>query len=305
MALLDFYSVFLVIFTALLLSLAVLTQFLAIFASDIVSASGELGIFTSYLESSVQENKSFDIDISSLVGSASLKDRMRLSLLLQEIQKCGDDMRENLNRLLATDLDTSASSKVSGSGEMKLKSGARLLWGSKKKALEDMVKKIDMLRLRFLVVYMSIVASSHRINHPPTPPRTPEKQIVHPEVWAGRNPKSRDSQWSSVSSRDSTDMASSTMSSEPRPGIAHAMTDGMIASSPQGNGGPKVPPLQLRMSNTQSMGHNDNSGGGQRMGWMGVVAELQRSPVMRERHASIERSGGGRPNIAKVFDGLP
>lgn len=304
MALLDLCVPFLVVFTALLLSLAVLAQFLATLTPGFVSASSELEPFASYLEASVHENQSYDLDISSLPGSARLKDKMRLSLLLQEIQKCGDDMRENLNRLLIVDLTTSTNG-VSGIGGMKLKPSAKLFWGFKKKELEERVKRIDMLRLRFLVVYMSIVASSSRTNHLPTPPHTPEKQVIHREAWSGRTPRSKDSRSFSVSSTDSTDTTSSTTSVASRPGLPHASSEAIVARNREGNGRPKVPPLTLRRSDNRSAGNNETHGSGQRMGWMGVVAELQSSPVMRERHASIERAGGSRPNIAKVFDGLP
>lgn len=301
MTLLD-APISLIIFTALLLSLTTLTQFFATYASAYASAPRELATFTSYLESSIQENESYDIDISSLAASTSLKDKMRLSLLLQEIQKCGDDMREELNRLLINDLTSSASGGVSDIGDVKLKPSARLSWALKKKELEDRVKRIDMLRLRFLVVYMSVVASSTRAHRLPTPPFTPEKQTANSTGWTGRTPDSKPLRSSSLSSTDSSETVSSTGIAH-RPGLPHALTDGIIAAKKEGGGRPTVRPL--RRLNTQAMGHNDNSGGGQRMGWLGVVQELQRSPVMRARHASIEGSDGGRPSIDGVFAGLP
>lgn len=63
-----------------------------------------------------------------------------------------------------------------------------------------------------------------------------------------------------------------------RPGLPHALTEGIMRKPP------------LRRLTTQAMGHNDHVGGHQKQGWAGVVAELQNSPLMHKRHASIETS---------------
>jgi len=36
------------------------------------------------------------------------------------------------------------------------------------------------------------------------------------------------------------------------------------------------------------MGHSDKRSQPQRLGWLGVVEELRKSPILKQRHASIE-----------------
>lgn len=226
----------LVLVTALLLAVAVLSQILSSYTSAYFSAPSEITTFVDAADFSIQENESYDRDIQKV---QRLEDKMRLGRLLREIQRCGDDLREELNRLLIDESGT------------RLRSSARLLWAGKRSRLEDRVRRLDLLRMRFLVVYMGLVASKSATLDPSG--KDPEKVLAE---------------------RNSPKMAS-------RPSLPHALTESITK---------KPPPL--RRLTTQAMGHNDSVSGGQRQGWVGVIQELQRSPVMHKRHASIERSIG-------------
>lgn len=223
----------LILVTALLLSLSILSQTLSSYTHAYLAAPSEVTAFIDAADFSIQENESYDRDIAKV---QRLEDKMRLGRLLREIQRCGDDLREELNRLLIDESGT------------RLRTSARLLWKGKRAALEERVRRSDLLRMRFLVVYMGLIAGTSTAP-PPKPTSDPEKNM--------------------------REIPKMTL----RPGLPHALTEG-IARNP--------PPL--RRITTQAMGHNEAVGGGQKMGWLGVVAELQRSPLMHKRHASIETS---------------
>ncbi|KAI9742287.1 MAG: hypothetical protein M1818_004187 [Claussenomyces sp. TS43310] len=229
----------LILLTALLLSLSILTQTLSSYASAYISAPQEINTFIDAADFSIQENESYERDITIV---QRLEDKLRLGRLLREIQRCGDDLREELNRLL-----------IDGDkGGTRLRSRARLLWKSRRTGLEERVKRGDLLRMRFLVVYMGLVASNGTVASAPTT-RDPEK---------------------SASERSVPKMTI-------RPSLPHALTDGIT----------RKPPPMRRLA-TPAMGHNEGVSGVHRMGWAGVVQELQRSPKMHKRHASIETAMG-------------
>lgn len=213
---------------ACLLSLVVLVQVGATYTSAYLAAPSEITTFIDTVDYSILENESYDKDVGKV---ARLEDKLRLGKLLREIQRCGDDLREDLNGLLVDEEGT------------KIRTGARLLWGHQRKRLEERVRRMDLLRMRFLVVYMGCVAAT----------KTPEKEEKTLEKLHIPKPPGRPPVLQSVTE-------------------AHAR---------------RVP---LRRLTTQAMGHNDHSGSPQRMGWAGVVAELQNSPLMHKRHASIENS---------------
>jgi hypothetical protein len=167
-----------------------------------------------------------------------LEDKLNLGRLLREIQKCSDDLREDLNRLLINE------------GGTTLRSSQRLLWAARRTRLEERVRRLDLLRMRFLVVYMGLIAAKSTTETTPAKDKDPEKSAA-PKM----PPKM-----------------------QMRPNLPHALTESIARKPP------------LRRLTTQAMGHNDNVGGAQKVGWAGVVAELQRSPLMHKRHASIEIS---------------
>lgn len=185
-------------------------------------------MFIDAVDFSIQENESYDRDVAKV---QKLEDKLRLGKLLREIQKCGDDLREDLNKLLMDE------------GGTRLRTGARLLWAVKRRHLEESMRRLDLLRMRFLVVYMGLIASKTTTD--PPAPKDPEKQFVSPKK---------------------------------RPSLPASLSEAITRSPPP-----------LRRLTTQAMGHNDHVGGVQRQGWAGVVAELQNSPLMHKRHASIEK----------------
>jgi len=220
----------LLLLTACLLAFLVLGQIATTYVTAYKAASTEIQTFVDAVDFSIQENEACDRDVEKITR---LEDKMRLLRLLREIQKCGDDLREDLNRVLVDE------------GGTRLRQSATYLWAAKRKRLEERLSRLDMLRMRFLVVYMGVVAA--KTAETPPPVKDPEKNYHLPKI-------------------------------QPRPGLPHALTEGIARAPP------------LRRLTTQAMGHNDHSNAPQKMGWAGVVAELQRSPLMHKRHASIETS---------------
>ena len=227
---------------ALLIAIIVLSQILLTYSNAYLAAPLEIHVFIQCVEESVQENESYDKDVSKI---PRLEDKLRLGKLLREIQKGGDDLREDLNRLL-----------VEGS-ESRIRASTRVLWAVRKKMLEERVRRLDMLRMRFLVVYMGLVAS----NSPSQPPTPSEKSH-----WP-RTPI--------------------------RPVPQHAMTERIerierAAAEKEDTGKRMMPPM--RRLTTQGIGEREGGGEGRKLGWLGVIQELQKSPLMHRRHASIENS---------------
>ncbi|KAL2190667.1 hypothetical protein L209DRAFT_675348 [Thermothelomyces heterothallicus CBS 203.75] len=218
--------------TARLLSLAVLVPIVSRYAKAYLDAPSEVSTFLDAVDSSIAENESYDRDITKV---QRLEDKLRLARLLRDIQKGGDALREELNTLLV------------GEGSPRLRNGARLCWASHRQRLEEKVRRLDLLRMRFLVVHMAIIAG------------TATEAAAKKDVALLDPEKSAD------------------LPLAPRPGaLPKALADGIKSEPP------------LRRLTVQAIGHRENVEGGHRKGWAGVVMELQKSPLLRERHASIE-----------------
>jgi len=223
---LPLLTIFLLL-TACLVSVFLLGQVATTYTTAYLAAPSEITTFIDTVDFSIQENESYDRDVAKV---QRLEDKLRMGKLLREIQKCGDDLREDLNKLLIDE------------GGTRLRSSTRLFWAAKRGRLEERMRRLDLLRMRFLVVYMGLIAAKSTEQQP----RDPEKQHHHiPKMSL-------------------------------RPGLPHALTEGIQRKPP------------LRRLTTQAMGHNDHVGSAPKQGWMGVVAELQNSPLMHKRHASIE-----------------
>lgn len=235
------------VLTALLLSLAVLAQTVGAYWSAYVAAPREMATFLDTVDFSIQENESYDRDVAKV---QRLEDKIRLGQLLREIQKSGDDLREELNALLLPAEDVTSGPGTTSSA---MRTSTRLLWASKRAQLEDRVRRLDLLRMRFLVVYLGIITSIADKQPPPAPPlpRDPEK------IGAFTTPS--------------------------KPVLRKSLTESVV----------KRPPV--RRLTTQAIGHQENMGNSGRQGWAGVVEELQLSPRMHQRHASIERSMSETP----------
>jgi hypothetical protein len=218
--------------TALLLSLTVVAQLASRYAKAYFDAPSEVSAFLDAVDSSIAENESYDRDIARV---QRLEDKLRLGRLLREIQKGGDALREELNTL------------VVGEESPRLLNSARICWAGHRTRLEEKVRRLDMLRMRFLVVHMGIIASAaaEAAAKRDLAPRCAEKSAPLPQT--------------------------------PRPpGLPKSLADSIRSKPP------------LRKLNVQTPGSPENVEGSHRKGWAGVVLELQKSPLLRERHASIE-----------------
>lgn len=245
---------FVLALTALFLSAVVVLQIFSQYAKAYVVAPAEVINFVDAADSSVQENESYDRDVSRV---QRLDDKLRLGRLLREIQRGGDDLREELNSLLLAECRGvgAGADGMSDLGDLRLKTTARLLWASKRKGLEDKVRRLDMLRMRFLVVYMGIVANSG----PQTQTKPPEKKRP-----------------ASISEKVPTRLFEDEFAA--RPQLPRAVTEGI-----------KKKPLLRRLSQ-QTIGHSDSVTPGPKVGWGNVMRELQLSPLLHKRHASVEKA---------------
>ena len=231
-----------IVFGALSLALIVTAQIATSYFQAYQDAPMELISFLDAVNFSIQENESYGDDTAKV---QRLEDKLRLNKLLREIQRGSDELREALNACVAEDTP-------------KLKISVRLLWKAKKKVLERRMHRLDMLRLRFLVVYMGIVAARTpqipKSSIPYTPPLSP---VGDPEKVMSSAPK--------------------------RPNLPRGLTEAIT-----GRGDHEISPP--RRFSTQAIGHNDRVSGGQKLGWASVIQELQKSPKMHKRHASTETS---------------
>ncbi|KAI9172413.1 hypothetical protein HJFPF1_01915 [Paramyrothecium foliicola] len=224
------------VLTALLLSFVVLAQVASKYSAAYIDAPKEVATFIDTVDFSIQENEDYDRDVAKV---QRLEDKIRLGRLLREIQKGGDDLREELNGLLLAE------------GGTTLKTSARVLWAAKRSQLEDRVRRLDLLRMRFLVVYMSIRATT--VDKPPVPPPPAPPLPADPEkIVAFTTPI--------------------------KPTLTKSLTDSITRRPP------------LRRLTTQAIGHQDTMTRPHKKGWAGVVEELQTSPRMQQRHASIEQA---------------
>lgn len=237
----SFQWAILLALTTLCLALTTLIINLSRYATAYMAAPREVSTFIDTVYFSIQENEGYDRDVAKV---AALEDKMRLFPILREIQKGGDDLREELNGLLMEDTTT-------------LKTWARLLWAERRSDLEDRVRRLDMLRMRFLVVYMGIMSGGAVVNGAvKTVNPTPAKKV---ELW---------------------EKALSAPVTPVRL-LPKGLAEGIGASVTK-----KREPM--RRLTTPAMGHKNETAGGHKLGWLGVIKELQRSPKMQQRHATIE-----------------
>ncbi|KAK4113700.1 hypothetical protein N656DRAFT_593616 [Canariomyces notabilis] len=230
--------------TALLLSVAVLAQIAGRYAKAYLDAPSEVATFLDAVDSSIAENESYDRDIAKV---KRLDDKLRLGRLLRDIQKGGDALREDLNALL-----------VDGGETPRLRMAARICWASRRLELEEKVRRLDLLRMRFLVVHMGIIAS-----------------LATEAATKTTSAAARDAEKPTVDT---------TAPHTPRPsGIPKALADSIKSQPP------------LRRLTVQAIGYQENVEGSHRKGWAGVIKELQKSPLLRERHASIETAMSRTP----------
>ncbi|RFU77580.1 hypothetical protein TARUN_4662 [Trichoderma arundinaceum] len=198
-------------------------------------APQEVASFIDTLDFSTEENESYDRDVSNV---QRLEDKIRLNRLLREIQQIGDDLRDDLSCLVLEE------------GETKLRTSSRLMWASKRSQVEERMRRLDLLRMRFMMVYPGIITSIAEKQQPPAPPPPP--------------PLPRQLEKAATFTTPTRPSAKKSFDDLPRRTPARRLT-------------------------TQAIGHNEHVETPQRSGWAGVVQELQMSPRMRARHASIEK----------------
>ncbi|KAI2625583.1 hypothetical protein GGR54DRAFT_637367 [Hypoxylon sp. NC1633] len=203
------------------------------------AAPHEIVSFFDAVDFSIEENESYDRDVAKV---QRLEDKMRLNRLLREIQKNGDELREELGRLVISEDNRT------------LRLSARFNWAVHRRHLEEKMRRLDMLRLRFLTVYAGIVATiaGDRMKHAEKiTPKDPEKAALH---------------------RPASMPKSVTDSIKHRPPLRRI-------TAPTG---------------ATTMGRHQTPETPHRIGWMGVVQELQRSPLMHKRRTSIDMAMGMR-----------
>ncbi|KAI1353566.1 hypothetical protein F5Y01DRAFT_55849 [Xylaria sp. FL0043] len=250
--------------SALSLALGVIALIGTTYTLAYIAAPREVTTFIDAVDCSIEENENYDCDVAKV---PRLEDKVRLGRLLREIQKQGDDLREDLNRLVVED------------GGTTLRTSARIFWAGHRKQLEERVRRLDMLRMRFLVLFMGVIttaAANERAKNPArAAPRHTEKAVPpttpSPPPPPPPGPAPRPEQL------------------EPRPGIVKSYTEGSR-------------PKPLRRISTQNMqsGHSEKTAHTHRSGWFGVIAELQRSPILRQRHASIEAAMRSPPPLSPI-----
>ncbi|OAA69511.1 hypothetical protein ISF_02781 [Cordyceps fumosorosea ARSEF 2679] len=236
------------VMTALLLSLAVLAQTASVYSAAYVAAPREMAALIDTVDFSIEENESYDKDMAKVTR---LEDKIRLGRLLREIQKAGDDLREDLSALLLPAERVTAGASTSAA----MRASTRLLWAAKRTPLEDRVRRLDLLRMRFLVVFLGIITSVADRQPPPPPPLPP-----------------------AALPRDLEKSLTAFAATPCKPALRKSLTESI----------PKRPPV--RRLTMQAIGHQETMATTGRQGWAGVVEELQLSPRMHQRHASIERS---------------
>lgn len=266
--------------TAFALSLVVLGQLLTTHATAYFAAPREVALLLETLDATAEENESYDRHLTKV---PRLEDKVRLSNLLRDIQRGGDDLREAIDASLVVvlnnreaDADKSDKSDKPDTTK-KLTLRARALWAVTRKDLEGRMRRLDMLRMRFLVVYLGLVAERattaadkqqqqrQQASPSPLPPEDAREKETDVEKMGMAAPAA----WK----------IPETPSPAPTPGmLSRSMTDEIKQKPP------------LRRLTTQAIGHSSDTKPGHRAGWAGVVDELQKSPKLKARHASIERS---------------
>ncbi|KAI1140187.1 hypothetical protein F5Y05DRAFT_309015 [Hypoxylon sp. FL0543] len=257
------------------ISLAANAYIITSYTSAYFAAPQEVHIFIDTIDLSIQENESYDSDVSKM---QRLDDKLRLGRLLREIQKAGDDLREDLNHLLIAE------------GSSTLRPSARFLWAAHRRQLEERVRRLDMLRMRFLTAYMVVVTKTagDQIKHAE---RVIPKEAEKPIYEAPRGfPKGL------------------TDSIKNRPPLRRVSTQSIVPhekaetpprrQSAQAFGQHERTETPPRRLSTQTLGHHAETP--HRMGWKHVVQELQRSPMMHRRHASIEQSMRSPPAMSPL-----
>ncbi|KAI1098656.1 hypothetical protein F4804DRAFT_338017 [Jackrogersella minutella] len=260
--------------TAFSFSLVVNAHFLSSYTTAYFAAPHEIAVFTDTVDFSIQENESYDSDVSKV---QRLEDKIRLNRLLREIQKTSDELRDDLNRLMTTE------------GGSTLRTSARMLWANHRKQLEEKLRRMDMLRIRFLVVYVGIVSATASKNAEKLA-ASPEKAAIYEAPKLGLPKGLTDS----IKQRPPLRKVSQTKGHHDKAEASQRRQS--LQTIPQ-HEKMETPPRRL---STQTLGHYEKAETPHKMGWKHVIQELQRSPMMHRRHASIEQSMRSPPPMSPL-----
>ena len=150
----------------------------------------------------------------------------------------------------------------------KLKGTSMLLWKSHRQRLESRLRRLDLLRMRFLVLHMGLIAGGAIVPDRPVERRTPVGQFARPE----------------------------------RPNLshhAHSVSEGLVVRKREARKGDVrkevrfedqvLTPTPIRTQSLNVTGHtNSEVGFGQKMSFLDVVGQLQKSPLLLKRKKDIE-----------------
>jgi hypothetical protein len=141
-----------VILIACVVFISTLFQDFYFHALAFVNAPADIRHHLFTVDSCIQENESYLIDIGQLnrfeEGRGAL-DKKRLTDLITETRKVSEDLKNDMYTLGAR----------RGSEREKLDFWARLDWVVRRRILEKKLERLDALRLRLLVMHLSIMAS--------------------------------------------------------------------------------------------------------------------------------------------------
>ncbi|CAN8105997.1 unnamed protein product [Discula destructiva] len=242
--------------TALFVCAVVTLQTLSSYSKAYIDAPAQILTFVDAADSSVHENESYDRNVSRV---KRLEDKRALNRLLHEIQRGGDDLREELNGLLQTDKGDLASDGYCDLRDLRLRATARLLWASKRRGLESKLRRLDMLRQRFLTVYLGIIANGLTVDR-------------HDHHKLERKSSLRNSEkHESHAAHDEYSYSPSATRPQMPAGMGEAI---------------KKQRSMLRRLSVQQPRKIEKP----KPGWADVIRELQLSPLLHKRHASIERT---------------
>ncbi|EGS18500.1 uncharacterized protein CTHT_0051020 [Thermochaetoides thermophila DSM 1495] len=236
--------------TSFLLLVTLLVHILPYYKSYL-SASSEVSCLLETSDYLLAEADTYTHEVSKL---PRLSDRVRLSKLVREFRREAEALRKEVNSLVLR----RGQHQEHGRGEgLALRPIARLGWAVYKGRLDERIRRVDVLRVRLLVAQVGVISNTiAESTPPPTRENSPGLGVIYEEKPLDAPP--------------TPPLTPKTM---PRKGWD---------SSESFNTTELTPAKQKLTLQTDCV---DTSS---RKGWAGVVRELQKSPLLKERHASIE-----------------
>ena len=234
-----------------LLLLATLLIHILPYSKSYLSAPSEVSCLLETSDYLLSESDTYTHDVSKL---PRLSDRARITKLVREFRREAEALRKEVNSLVLR----RGQLHGHGCGEgLELRPIARLGWAVYKARLDERIRRVDMLRLRLLIAQMGVISTTISESTPPlTRENSPGLGVIYEEKPLDMPPTPPLTP--KTMPRKGWDSSGSFNTTEPTP-VKQKLT------------------LQTDCVDTSS-----------RKGWAGVVRELQKSPLLKERHASIE-----------------